>query len=332
MMQMLQIVYVSRLLASFIRTFIRTEFGADEYLVQRNATPTDAVDLSLSQLSEGSGTIEQLGASPSIVPTETRTRDTLETASRELLKYLPVADTGIERSDSNLSATHLIPATIIGKLGDWAGSPRSEMLWIIGAAFSNVNFANLAALHIKNMATVAGIPCISFSCAPDAKFDDPMDHNQSQEMNMLVSILYTLIHRLTVMANETLVDIHELTAKISSLDGRKQTIPTALEAIQKLLRHRSPLLLIILDGLDQVETAETEPYLSELIAMIYADLSPASRLKVLLGSEGYLRSGSGLKAEECLDCAFLPNSRPGQALPDGRFVNEIEEDVFPTSN
>lgn len=206
------------------------------------------------------------------------------------------------------------------------------MLWIIGAAFSNVNYANLAASHINNMAKVAGIPCISVFCTPNAKFTEPVAQKQSREMNVFIAILYILIHRLITFATETLIDVHELRIIISSLNGQKETISMALQAIGFLLRYRSPLLFIILDGLDQVETNETEPYLRELIGMIYGNMTPSSRLKVLLGSEGYLRSGSDLKTEECLDCAFLPSPRPGQALADGRFVNEIDGDVFPTSN
>lgn len=205
------------------------------------------------------------------------------------------------------------------------------MLWVIGVAFSPVNYANLAAMHINNMAKVARIQCISVFCTPDDQFSDHVDQKQSREMNMLVALLYTVLHQLTIITDKALIDVHLLNNIISSLNGQKETISRALQAIQILLRHRSPLLLFILDGLDQVETNETEPYLRELIGIIYAEIAPSSRLKVLLGSEGYLRSGSDLKAEECLDCAFLPSLRPGQALADGRFVNEIGGDIFPTS-
>ena len=245
---------------------------------------------------------------------------------------MPVTKTGMEDSEDGHLNTDLIPEMVISRLGDWAGSPRSEMLWIIDVAFSGANYSHLAALHIDNMATMANLPCISMFCMPDAEFVDPVDQEQSREMNMLIAMLYTLIHRLTISANETLIDTHELAMMISSLNGKQETISKALKAVEMLLRHRSPLLLIILGGLDQVETDETESDLRELIEMLYADMRPTSRLKVLIGSEGYLRSGSSLEAEECLDCALLPQSRPGQALPGGRFVHEIDEGVFPTSH
>lgn len=205
------------------------------------------------------------------------------------------------------------------------------MLWILGVAFSSENYSHLAALHIDNLAAVAKIPCISIFCTPGDEFEETVPREQSREMDMLIAILYTLIHRLTIIADET-VGVHELTVIISSLNGQRETISKAFEAIHILLRHRSPLLLIILSGLDQVETDETEPYLTKLIDIIHADARPLSRLKILLGSEGYLRSGNGLDPEECLDCSLLPISRPGQALPGGRFVNEIDGDVFPTSH
>lgn len=287
----------------------------------------------LSQPLKGPGSIDQPNASSSLVPSDTHTRDTLERTSLNLLKYLPVTDPGADNTDGSHPGTRIVPGMIVSRLGEWAGSPKSEVLWIIGVAFSNVNYANLAALHIRNMAKVADIRCISVFCTPLAKFSDAVDEKQSREMNMLTTALYTLIHRLVEIANETLVDTRQLEAMISSLNGRKEskTTHTALEAIRILLTHRSPLLLIVLGGLDQVESRETEPYLRELVEMLCADATSVSRLKVLLASEGYLRSCSGLKPEECLDCAFLPGSRPGQALPGGRFVNEIDGGVFDIS-
>lgn len=308
-----------------------TKLGAYKTAVQHNATHTEAVEHSLPQLLEGSDTSLQPNELSSLVRADTHTRDSVERTSLELLKYSPVTNTGLEISDNSDQGTHIIPAAMVAKLGDWAGSPRSEMLWIISMAFSNVNYANIAALHINNMAKVARIPCISVFCTPDAEFPDAVDPKQSREMKMLVKLLYTAIHRLIIIADETLIDTSILRNIISSLDGQKGTLSAALQAIRILLMHRSPLLLIILDGLDQIETEETEPYLRELIGIIYVEISRSSRLKVLLGSEGYLRSGSDLKAEECLDCAFLPSLRPGQALADGRFVNEIGGDVFASS-
>lgn len=249
----------------------------------------------------------------------------------KLLRYLPVTDARADNTDDSHLGRRLIPGMVVSRLGQCAGSPKSEVVWIIGMAFSNVNYANLAALHIRNMAKVADIRCISVFCTPLAEFTDSVDEKQPREMNMLTTVLYTLIHRLVAIADESLLDIGQLEAMISSLDGRKEAISTALEAIRILLRHRSPLLLIVLGGLDQVESKETERYLRELIEIICADATSVSRLKVLLASEGYLRSCSGLKPEECLDCAFLPGSRPGQALPGGRFVNEIDGGVFAIS-
>lgn len=317
--------------STYLLLIMPTWTGADQNAVSRNAMHIESTGRPLSQPSNGRGTIERPNESTNLVPIDAHHRDSLEQSSLELLKYSPVTDAGIESADKSIPGTQIIPEMMIARLGDWARSPRSEMLWIIGIAFSSVNYPNLAALHIKNMAKVANIPCISVFCRADAEFADPVDRDQSQEMNLLVALLYTLINRLTRIAGQTLVESDELRAMISSLNGQKETVSTALQAIRILLRHRSPLLLIIFDGLDQVETNETEPYLRELIDIIYADITPTSRLKVLLGSEGYLRSGSGLKTEECLDCAFLPSALPDQALPGGRFVNEIDGDVFATS-
>lgn len=291
---------------------------------------TEAVGHSTLQILEGSGIHDRPIASSDPLSTGMESRGTLEKMSRSLLKYLPVTNIDLQSSEAGNLGADLIPSLIVERLQEWAGSAQSEVLWIQGVAFSNLNYSHLAALHIQNLAAVANIPCISVFCTPDTKFVEPVAQNQSREMNMLIAVLYTLIHRLTITAEETLIDSPGLSVIISSLQGQQDTVSTALKAIRMLLKHRSPLLLIILSGLDQVETDETEPYMRELIDMIYADARPDSRLKVLVGSEGYLRSGNGLGPEDCLDCSLLPILRPGQALPGGRFVNEIGGDFFPT--
>lgn len=253
------------------------------------------------------------------------TRSGIEQASRVLQKYhCPVANPEAQGMAGNNPPSRLVPGPLVTKLQDWASSPRSELLWIIGLAFSNTNDASLAATHIENAVTVARMPCISFFCTLDREIPESTGgEQQSRWVSLLVAMLYSIIRGLALIMPETFEDSYDLESTISSFGGRKESIPKAMEVIRVLLVHRTPLLFVILDGLEVLENDETEPFIRELVDVLNVKDSN-SRFKVLLGSRGYLNSCSGLEVEKRVDCALLPKSRLGRARPGGRFLNGVD--------
>ncbi|KAL1857099.1 hypothetical protein Daus18300_010442 [Diaporthe australafricana] len=276
-----------------------------------------------SSSQEASG-MKHLGVAESVPCSNMHTRAGLEEACRSLQKYLVDLNSG-EEDGGGMSApsASAVSGLIVIRLKDWMASPKSDFLWIVGLTFPYDNEARRATQHIKQISREARLPCVSFSADVVTVAPEHPEERQTRQMALLVAMLYSLVQQLSTFVPSTFEDSYDLEGAVQQLDGRKMSLQKALEVIGVLLRHRTPLLLVILDGLDQLDDDETTPYLRELFEILHGK-GPDSRLKVLLGSQGYLLSGANFEVEEQVDCAMLPKMRGGRARPDGRLLSEID--------
>lgn len=253
----------------------------------------------------------------------TFTRPSLQQLARDLQTYYQSTDPGESSRDDRDLAAHTVPGMVVIKLKEWLASPRSDILWVVGSNSPFGNEATLAASHILDIATSARLPCVSFSCTPNTTVPHSLGGGQTRCMTLLVALLYSLIHQLLCFVPETFEDTCDLEKSIQIMKGGEGSVQTSLGIIEALLRHRTPLLLIVLNGLELLEDDSTAPYLRNLISIIHSRQAD-SRLKVLLGSQGFLESGVDLDVDERVDCTLLPRRRPGRAQPDGRFLGELD--------
>lgn len=250
-------------------------------------------------------------------------RANLQKVSTHLQKYYPSTVTGENNHDTRDLAAQTVPGLVVVRLKEWLASPRSDLLWIIGSNSPWGSEASLAASHILDIATSARLPCVSFRCTPIIDLPHVSEDGKTRCVTFLVALLYSIAHQLLCLVPETFEDGYDLEEAIQAMNGVEDSIPGALETIEVLLRHRTPLLLVILDGLEFIEDDDTVPYLRNLINILHSRQSD-SRLKVLLASHGFLESGIDLDVEERVDCTVLPRRRPGRAQPDGRFLGELD--------
>lgn len=251
------------------------------------------------------------------------TRTGLQKISRDLQTYYPSTDPGKSGHGSTDKEARTVSGLIVVKLREWLASPRSEFLWILGSNSPFGNEATLATSHILDIAMSARLPCVSFTCTPLTAGSNTSEDGKTRCVTLLVALLYSLVHQLLCLVPETFQDAYELEEAVQTLKGGEDSIPRALEIIEVLLRHRTPLLLVILDGLELLEDERTVPHLRSLISIIHSRQTD-SRLKVLIGSQGLLESGIGLDVDERVDCTMLPRRRPGRAQPDGRYLGELD--------
>lgn len=250
-------------------------------------------------------------------------RGSLQKVSTHLQKYYPSTDIGENNHDTRNLAAHTVPGLVVVRLKEWLASPKSDLLWIIGSNSLWGSEASLAASHILDIAISAKLPYVSFTCTPIMELPHVSEDGKTRCAIFLVALLYSIAHQLLCLVPETFEDGYDLEEAIQAMNGAEDSIPRALEAIEVLLRHRTPLLLVILDGLELIEDDDTVPYLRDLIRIFHSRQSD-SRLKVLLASQGFLESGIDLDVEERVDCTVLPRRRPGRAQPDGRFLGELD--------
>lgn len=142
------------------------------------------------------------------------------------------------------------------------------------------------------------------------------------ELNQILKCVYVT----QCFVPETLENAYDLEDAVQAMDGRDHSTPNALGVIQALMRHRTPLLLVILDGQELPEYDNTVLYLRSLISILHSRQID-SRYKVLLGSQGFLVTCGHLDMDERVDCTLPPGRRPGRAQPGGRLVGGL--DSFP---
>ncbi|KAG6358092.1 hypothetical protein INS49_013976 [Diaporthe citri] len=246
--------------------------------------------------SEKSGT-QHFGTPTLLAGNLVFTRTSLQQVSGDLQAYYPSTAPGESSQGIRDLATRTVSGLVVVRLKEWLASPRSDFLWIIGSNSPFGNEATLAASHIFDITTSARLPCVSFSCTPTSAFPHTPGDGKTRCTILLIALLYSIIHQLLCFVPETFEDACELEDAIQSMDGGEKSTPNALEIIQALLRHRTPLLLIILDGLELIEDGTTVPHLRNLISIIHSRQTD-SRLKVLLGSQGFLESGGQLDVDE----------------------------------
>lgn len=198
---------------------------------------------------------------------------------------------------------------------------RSHLLWTVGKNSKFGKEASHATAHIQDLATSSKLPYVSFKCTTNTEIPHVANGGQARCTLLLVAMLLSLINQLVCYVPQIFEEPYDLENAILALKGEASSIPEALKIIQVLLQHRTPLLLVILDGLELVEDADTMLHLRKLIELFHTR-DEDSRLKVLLGSQGYLASSVDIGVDERVDCTTLPRRRPGRHQPDGRLLGE----------
>lgn len=217
-----------------------------------------------------------------------------------------------------------VTGQIVTRLQTWISEPKSQILCIISPPFSeNRHEATIAAQHIVSVVQNADVPHLAVSVRRLEPGLEVLDTTkQHLETARLVILLYSLIRQLTLLVPEEVGEASNVTSLLESLDGTAQSIPSALQAFQALLRHAPSLLVCVIDGLQLLDHPDLEQYVNDLLSILRTG-DDGRVLKVLLTSEGFFSSGANLTVDERLDCLHSPRRGPGGGRPGARNLNDV---------
>lgn len=113
---------------------------------------------------------------------------------------------------------------------------------------------------------------------------------QSQEAAMAVDFLYSLIRQVIDQLPHRL----EIPGKIwvtrfESLDGSLETFDLALTILEQLLDQAPATLIIVVDGLEQVDHSEAEPWVTKVLLLLQQatiDTRGKKKIKILYTTAG----------------------------------------------
>ncbi|KAI2471377.1 hypothetical protein F4781DRAFT_387460 [Annulohypoxylon bovei var. microspora] len=108
----------------------------------------------------------------------------------------------------------------------------------------------------------------------------------STQSTAVVDLVYTLIHQLISYIPDRLERRGPLSYEaFRTLNGGLPSVEPALEVLANLLHYIPPYLVCVIDGLEEMETHETMPYLNVLMDTLRAQ-SMRRTFKILFTTSG----------------------------------------------
>jgi hypothetical protein len=217
-----------------------------------------------------------------------------------------------------------VAGPVVNRLQSWIMAPKSQLLWIMDAPYSPTSTSDsfLAASHIVALASSKGFLHLSFMCQRQVPPGYSEEEQSKARLSQMVSLLYSLVRQLAMMVPPRFDESFDLTTAFDSMDGSEQSLETALELMEVLLKHAPKVLLCVIDGLEILDHYSNQPYLDRMIQI----LQPKDSLrvvKVLLTTRGRITSGSKFGIDEILDCTRLPAKRLGKPRLGGRDLHGV---------
>lgn len=158
---------------------------------------------------------------------------------------------------------------------DWGQATTSQALWIRGR-FEETHPSNISAIAVKVINTVRkmSIPVLVFFF----HIDDGIGENlgtavvspcKSQGASLAVDCVYSLIRQLiNQLPRHVELPGKNWKTPFNNLDGSLKTFDTALKILEQLLRQAPDTLLIIVDGVEQVDDSEAQQPVSEILLLL----------------------------------------------------------------
>ena len=136
---------------------------------------------------------------------------------------------------------------------------------------------------------------------------------ESQEEAMAVHFVYTMIRQLiNQLPPKVKLSGKRWRTRFGKLDGSLQTFDIALRILEELLDHAPATLLVIVDGVEQVEESEAESLVSKVLLVLQRVMTETRKGKVV--KVLYTTAGSS-DALESLDEDFLESVEAEEGRP-----------------
>ncbi|KUI55017.1 hypothetical protein VP1G_02340 [Cytospora mali] len=202
-----------------------------------------------------------------------------------------------------------LPSEVLFDIQTWIRNDASSFLWVEGSVFP----ADLspAALRVCAVMADARIPIICFF--NQLRYPNP--NNLEAKEAGIVCLLYTLIHQLinqlpSVIETEEVMD----NTYFDRLDGSCASCEFALYVIRRLLRYAPSRLVIVIHGLEALDTRLTATILGQLVDII-REQSAETVVKAFFSTNGMSRVlGSKINIMERVDASRMGLDRPGRPL------------------
>lgn len=232
-------------------------------------------------------------------------------------------------------STAVVDHNTVEVVRDWSQSPTSQAFWVRGH-FEEAHPSNASAIAAKVINTVRkmAIPFLAFFFHIDDGTGEDLgtvvaSPCESQEASMAVDCVYSLIRQLINQLPRTVeLPGKKWKAQFEDLDGSLETFDTALNILEQLLQHAPETLLIIIDGVEQVDDSEAQQAVSEVLLLLQEmtmDTKDERVVKTLYTTAGPSDVLEALD-EGILQCVEAEEGRPKHMKGRLQCIDDLELD------
>jgi hypothetical protein len=221
-------------------------------------------------------------------------REDIERYSHSLDAYYPEGSMHPMRMDVLPASRPVLHESISSQIYLWTRSTTSQVLYLqLPYTHSPESLGSALASHIVSSAWEANHPIISHFCALPREVTQGRSPQTVALTSMLLSLIRQLVGLLPSILPENSVSLNE--SRFASLDGTLRTWDQMLDIFSDLLSLAAPSILIIIHGLQVLDSQRTTPLLGEWLAVIRKSIKDLDRLdgqtiKVLFVTEGQSRA------------------------------------------
>jgi hypothetical protein len=211
----------------------------------------------------------------------------LEKWSRHLDDYTSDVEEFLENIDADTKSTE---RAIINEIQEWGGSTTSQSLWVVGR-FEQFYPTSTTAIAVKvvTSAQALQVPVICYLCHPNSNCGQDDDAAESVVMDLIYSMIRQLIYLLPR-------DVHSSAnlgkTRFSRLNGEISSFWRAMKLLYSLIDLAPKTLLIVIDGLEQLDDSVVAEEVEEMLEFLQEVVSESSSgsekrlLKILFTTAG----------------------------------------------
>ena len=218
-------------------------------------------------------------------------KETLQRYSDVLSKH--IFEEGTMGSLWDIPRAVALPSPMFARLHDWISSGESEILWVAGPEhYCYPSKMSAVAATMVELFTEAKPTAAFHFC--DLPCPTTVQVGESREEIGLISMVYSMIQQLMKYVPPRFDSSEDLGLKrFTPLDGNVSTLDGALELLRDLIPLCLPYLVIIIDGIEQLDSWKGQQGCKEFVktlrqckTMEQRDGEPQRVYKVLFTTAG----------------------------------------------
>lgn len=251
----------------------------------------------------------------------TYTRDTLLQWSRNLEKHMTnvtdLMDTREASADNQVAVA----------LEDWSRAMTSRTLWIRGHdEHAYPSSTSRIASTVATRALQMGVPILGFFCdCRDPREDPENDIFLSREdrkafrESVVINFAYSLIRQaISLLPNRIETRIRFSKSAFAKLDGTLASWEDAVHILKKLLKLTPQAILVVVDGIEQLDQSGLEKYVDNILELLLSYVSEEESIVTRIFKILFTTAGTCSMLEKLDDLEMVAPSQARSRRVHGR--------------